>query len=274
MTLNCNGSLIDLSEPKVMGILNRTPDSFFDGGRLVDDRSVLLKAEELIKEGATFVDVGGYSTRPDAGDVSEDEELHRVISTISLLTKNFPKLLLSVDSFRSRVAKEGVAAGACMINDVSGGTLDREMLQTVADCQVPYVMMHMRGNPTTMKNLNQYENVTQDVVFELSKHLAKARELGINDVIIDPGFGFAKNIQQNFEMLQHLEHFQHLDCPLLIGISRKSMIYKTLGISPEEALNGTTALHAIALVKGAHILRVHDVKEAMECIHLLKNFKN
>lgn len=273
MTLNCNGKLIDLETPKVMGILNRTPDSFYDGGKLKDDRSILMKAEKFLKEGATFLDVGGYSTRPGAADVAISEELDRVLSTLSVLKKNFPEALISVDTFRSKVARNSIEAGASLINDISGGTLDDKMLPTIAALQVPYVLMHMRGTPQTMGSLTQYGKVTEEVVFELSQKIAKARSLGINDIIADPGFGFAKTIQQNFEMLSELEHFLHLDVPLLIGISRKSMIYRTLGVTPEEALNGSTALNAIALLKGAHILRVHDVKEAMECVHLLEKFK-
>ncbi len=273
MTLNCKGNLIDLTTPRIMGIMNRTPDSFYNGSQLHDERAVLLKAEQFLKEGATFLDVGGYSTRPGAQEVTIEEELKRVVSTVALLVDNFPEAILSVDTFRSEVARAGIEAGAAMVNDVSGGSLDDTMLSTIAEYQVPYVLMHMRGTPQTMSTLTQYGNVTEEVVFELSQKIAQARERGINDIIADPGFGFAKTIPQNFEMLSHLEHFLHLDVPLLVGISRKSMIYKTLEITPEEALNGTTALNSIALLKGAHILRVHDVKEAMECVHLLENFK-
>lgn len=274
MTVNCKGTLIDLDSPKIMGILNLTPDSFYDGGELQDDRSVLLKAEQLLNEGACFLDVGGYSSRPGADEVPTEAEINRVIPSIELLLKNFPEALISIDTFRSEVAQRAVEAGAAMVNDISGGDLDGAMLATIAKLQVPYIMMHMRGTPKNMSTLNQYDNITKEVVFELSQKIANARSLGINDIIADPGFGFAKNIQQNFQMLKHLEHFLHLDVPLLVGISRKSMIYKTLKTTPEEALNGTTALNAIALFKGAHILRVHDVKEAVECVHLLDNFKN
>lgn len=273
MTLNCQGNLINLQTPKIMGILNRTPDSFYDGGQLKEERALLLKAEEMLKEGATFLDVGGYSTRPGAREVPVAEELKRVISTITILRQNFPEALISVDTFRSEVACKAVEVGAAMVNDISGGTLDDHMLATIGELQVPYVLMHMRGTPETMTSLTQYGNVTEEVLFELSQRLAKARSFGINDIIIDPGFGFAKTIPQNFVMLSELEHFLHLETPLLVGISRKSMIYKTLELNPEEALNGTTALNAIALLKGAHILRVHDVKEAMQCVRLLENFK-
>ena len=274
MTVNCKGTLIDLDTPRIMGILNRTPDSFYDGGTLLDERAVLLKAEQLLKEGASFLDVGGYSSRPGADEVSVDEEMHRVVSTTEVLLKNFPDALISVDTFRSAVAKKAIDVGAAMVNDISGGTLDVAMLSTIAELQVPYILMHMRGTPQTMQSLAQYENVTKEVVFELSQRIARARSLGINDIIADPGFGFAKTIEQNFQILKQLEQLSHLDVPLLVGISRKSMIYKSLGNSPDEALNGTTVLNTIALLKGANILRVHDVKEALECVRLLDNFKN
>jgi len=273
MTLNCNGSLIDLTTPRIMGILNLTPDSFYDGGTLADERALLMRAETMLKEGATFLDVGGYSSRPGAANVSEEEELRRVIPAIAHLVKEFPEALLSVDTFRSNVAKESVALGAAMINDISGGDFDEEMFATVAGLNVPYILMHMRGTPQTMIELSNYKNVTTEVVYELSKKLSNLRSLGVNDVVIDPGFGFAKNIAQNFELMHHLEQLQLLDAPILVGISRKSMIYKTLGTDPEEALNGSTILNTVALMKGANILRVHDVKEAMECIQLLENLK-
>jgi len=273
MTINCKGQLIDLSIPKVMGILNLTPDSFYDGGRLKNDKIILLQAEKMLQDGATFLDLGGYSSRPGADHVPEEDEKQRILPAIELLVKNFPDALLSVDTFRSQIAKESIARGACMINDISGGTLDNEMMATVGKIQVPYVAMHMRGTPQTMTSLANYENVTKDVLFECSEIVQKAKSHTINDIIIDPGFGFAKTAAHNFELLNNLELFSQLRCPLLIGISRKSMIYKTLKTSPQEALNGTTALHSIALLKGAHILRVHDVREAQEVVILLENFK-
>ncbi|MBW2936548.1 dihydropteroate synthase [Aureisphaera sp. CAU 1614] len=274
MTLNCKGTLINLATPKVMGILNITPDSFYDGGNLTNERLILAQAEKMLEEGATFLDIGGYSSRPGAEDISETEELNRVIPAIEVILKQFPKALISIDTFRSEVAKKSVEAGAVMVNDISAGKLDSNMMKTVAQLKIPYVMMHMKGNPKTMVSLSEYKNVTKEILFYFSEKLAEARTLGMNDVIVDPGFGFAKTRHHNFELLNHLELFKSLEVPLLVGISRKSMIYKTLQTTPEEALNGTTALHSIALLKGASILRVHDVKEAIECVTLLENFKN
>jgi dihydropteroate synthase len=272
MTINCKGTLIDLSRPKVMGILNSTPDSFYDGGVLKTDADLLGQAEKMLNNGATFLDIGGYSSRPGATDIPEAEEVKRVIPAIEIILKNFPEALISIDTFRSKVAKKAIESGAALVNDISAGMLDEAMLPTVAQLQVPFVMMHMRGNPQTMQSLTDYENVTLDVLHYFSERIAAARTLGINDIIADPGFGFAKTIPQNFELLSKLELFKNLNIPILIGISRKGMIHKTLDITPEEALNGTTALNSIALLKGASILRVHDVKEAVECVNLLSKF--
>lgn len=269
MTINCKGTLIDLSTPKVMGIINITPDSFYDGGVLNNERDILGQAEKMLNEGASFLDIGGYSSRPDAQEISVNEELKRVIPAVELILKHFPKALISVDTFRSEVAQESVKAGAAMINDISAGHLDELMLPTIAALQVPYVMMHMRGTPQTMKNLTDYEDVTLDVLHYFSERIAAARTLSINDIIADPGFGFAKTRKHNFELLNQLELFKNLEIPLLVGLSRKSLIYKTLNVKPQEALNGTTALNSIALIKGANILRVHDVKEAMEAVKLI-----
>jgi len=268
MTINCKGQLIDLSIPKVMGILNITPDSFYDGGKYKNDKDILYQAEKMLNEGATFIDIGAYSSRPNAEHISEEEELNRIIPIIETLSKTFPNILMSIDTFRSRVAKEGIQSGACMINDISAGKLDQDMIQMVADLHVPYVMMHMRGNPQTMQNFTSYEYLIKDILFYFSECIAIARSGGIVDIIIDPGFGFAKTIVQNFEMLKHLDHFKRLDLPILVGVSRKSMIYKSLDITAIDALNGTTVLNTIALQNGANILRVHDVKEAMECVRL------
>ncbi|MFT4696908.1 MAG: dihydropteroate synthase [Flavobacteriaceae bacterium] len=256
-----------------MGILNITPDSFFDGGSLISEKEVLQKAEKMLEEGATFLDVGGYSSRPRADFVTEEEEIKRVIPVIQLLNKEFPEAILSIDTFRSKIAEMAVLAEAAIVNDISGGSLDNQMFETIAKLKVPYIVMHMRGTPKTMVNLTEYEDVTKDLLYYFSEKLKKATSLGIKDVILDPGFGFAKTQEQNFELMNHLELFQHLDAPLLVGISRKSMIYTSLKNSPKEALNGTTALHSIALLKGANILRVHDVKEAKECITLMQNLK-
>jgi len=271
-SINCKGTLIDLSTPKVMGILNITPDSFYDGGKLKDDSAILMQAEKMLNNGATFLDMGGYSSRPGATDIPESEEVKRVIPAIEIVLKNFPEALISIDTFRSEVAKKAIESGAALVNDISAGKLDEAMFSTVAQLQVPYVMMHMRGTPQTMKNLTDYENVTLEVLHYFSERIATARQVGIHDIIADPGFGFAKTLEQNFELLSQLELFKNLQIPLLVGLSRKSMIYKTLGITPKEALNGTTTLNSIALIKGANILRVHDVKEAVECVDLLSKF--
>ncbi|MBB3123805.1 dihydropteroate synthase [Mesoflavibacter sabulilitoris] len=268
MTINCKGKLIDLSTPKVMGILNVTPDSFFDGGRYKDENSILNQVENMLNQGATFIDIGAYSSRPNADFVTENEELQRIVPIVELLVKYFPEIIISVDTFRSEVAKQTIKAGASLINDISAGFLDEKMLQTVANLSVPYIMMHMRGTPQTMQTLTDYDNLTKDVNFYFSERISKARALGIIDLILDPGFGFAKTTQQNFELLNQLELLNIADLPLLVGVSRKSMIYKTLDTTAQNALNGTTALHMIALQKGAKILRVHDVKEAKECITL------
>lgn len=268
MTINCKGNLIDLTSPKVMGILNITPNSFFDGGKYTDENSVLQQVEKMLVDGATFIDVGAYSSKPNAEFVSEDEEISRLIPVIKLILKNFPETLISVDTFRATVAKKAIENGACIINDISAGSLDENMIQTVAKLQVPYIMMHMKGNPQTMQSLAQYENIVKEMLFYFSEKVAQARSFGINDLIIDPGFGFAKTLEQNFEVMNKLELFQMLELPLLVGVSRKSMIYKTLETSAEFALNGTTVLNTIALQKGVKILRVHDVKEAMECVKL------
>ncbi|GHA27644.1 dihydropteroate synthase [Salinimicrobium marinum] len=274
MTINCKGTLIDFSTPKVMGIVNLTPDSFYDGGRNSSEKDYLQHAEKMLKEGADFIDVGAYSSRPGAVDISEEEELMRLIPVVQLLLKEFPEVFLSIDTFRSEVARQAVENGAALINDISGGSLDSEMLKTVAELQVPYILMHMRGNPKNMKDLNQYDDLIKDLLFYFSEKISEARDLGINDLIIDPGFGFSKNIAQNFELLSKLELFKSLNLPLLSGISRKSLIYKTFHTTPDEALNGTTVLNTISLLKGAHILRVHDVKEAVECVKLTSLVRN
>ncbi|MCB7481424.1 dihydropteroate synthase [Christiangramia sediminis] len=274
MFINCKGSLIDLSHPKVMGIINITPDSFYSGSRFESEKEILKQAEKMLTEGATFLDLGAYSSRPGADDISVEEELKRMIPAIELILKEFPEAVISVDTFRAKVANNSIQAGAAMINDISAGKLDQEMLSVIAENQVPYIMMHMKGTPQTMKDLNQYEDLTSEVLFYFSERIRAARELGINDIIIDPGFGFAKNIAQNFELLSKLELFNNLELPLLVGVSRKSMIWKKLNISANEALNGTTVLNTAALFKGANILRVHDVKEALECIKLTHELRN
>ncbi len=251
-----------------MGILNVTPDSFYDGGSYQNQNKIIHHVEHMLNEGATFIDIGAYSSRPDADHISEAEELQRLIPIIKLLVKTFPEILISVDTFRSEVARQSISNGACMINDIAAGTLDDAMLKTAADLHVPYIMMHIKGEPKTMQQLTQYEHLVKDILFYFSERIAAARALGMTNIIIDPGFGFAKTTEQNFELLNHLELFQMLELPILIGLSRKSMIYKTLKTTPKDALNGTSILNTIALQKGANILRVHDVKQAVECIKL------
>lgn len=268
MTINCKGQLIDLSTPKILGILNITPDSFYDGGKLKDSDSVLTKAAQMLSEGADFLDLGGYSSRPGATDISVEEEINRVLPVVQLLQKHFPEVVISIDTFRSKVAAACLVEGAAMINDISAGKLDADMLATVAEFQVPYIMMHMKGTPQTMQSLANYDNVTVEVTQYFSERIAAARAAGINDVIIDAGFGFAKTTAHNFQLLKELAHLKQLEVPVLTGISRKSMIYKTLNITAKEALNGTSALHMMALQNGSSILRVHDVKEAKECVQL------
>lgn len=267
-TLNCRGKLIDLTIPKVMGIINVTPDSFYDGGKTTSENEILKQAEKMLLDGASFLDIGGYSSRPGAEEISESEEIRRVTEAIQLILKKFPKALISVDTFRSKVAKKAIEVGAAIVNDVSGGTLDPKMYETVGKLKVPYILMHMRGTPKTMAKLTDYKNVTSDVLKDLSKKIALARAEGINDIISDPGFGFAKTREQNFEVLNNLELFKNLEIPMLSGVSRKSFIYKTLNTTPENALNGTTFVNTVSLMKGAAILRVHDVKEAVECVKL------
>lgn len=276
MTINCKGQLVDLSIPKIMGILNITPDSFFDGGAHTQPAALLEKVAVMVAEGATFIDIGGYSSRPNAHHISEEEELQRVLPVLALLLREFPKTLFSVDTFRSKVADECLHMGAALINDISGGSLDAQMLPTVAKHQVPYVMMHLKGTPKTMQQNAFYTDMVQEILFYFSEKVALARQVGINDIIIDPGFGFAKTIAQNFELLSKLDLFKSLELPILVGLSRKSTIYKTLDTDARGALNGTTVLNTLALERGAHILRVHDVLEAVECIKLVEalNGKN
>lgn len=268
MTINCLGQLIDLSTPKVMGILNVTPNSFYDGGQYITEKSVLNQVEKMLQEGATFIDVGAYSSKPNAELITVEDEIERLLSVVKSILKQFPETLLSIDTFRSDVAKISLDHGAAIINDIAAGNLDEKMMETVAQYQVPYIMMHMKGTPQTMNSLAQYDNIVKEMLFYFSEKVSQARSFGINDLIVDPGFGFAKTIDQNYEVLQKLELFQMLDLPVLAGISRKSMIYKTLETSPAEALNGTTVLNTIALTKGAKILRVHDVKDAVETVKL------
>jgi dihydropteroate synthase len=273
MTINCKGQLIDLTTPKVMGILNLTPNSFFDGGKFKTETEILKQVEKMLTDGAAFIDIGAYSSKPSAELVSEVEELNRILPVVKLIVSHFSEAILSIDTFRSEIAKVCIENGAAIINDISAGNLDSKMLETIAEYKVPYIMMHMRGTPQNMQSMTDYDNLLKDILFYFSENIAKARGYGINDLIIDPGFGFAKTLEQNYELLRNLELFVMLELPLLAGFSRKSMIYKTLNSTAEDALNGTTVLNTIALTKGTKILRVHDVKEAVECVTLLNKVK-
>ncbi len=252
-----------------MGIINVTPDSFFSGSRKAGTDDILETAEMMLREGATFLDIGGYSSRPGAENISIEDEITRVVHPIEAITKRFPEAIISVDTFRSEVAKRAVDSGAAIINDISAGHLDENMLESVAEMNVPYITMHMRGTPQTMKSLTDYQDILLEMTNYFSTVLDRCNQLGIKDVIIDPGFGFAKTAEQSFDLLNRLDHFHHLNRPLLVGVSRKSMIYRTLNLTAEEALNGTSVLNTVALLKGATILRVHDVKEAVEAVKLV-----
>lgn len=269
MTINCKGSLIDLSTPKVMGILNITPDSFFDGGKYKNEEEILVQSKKMLDEGATFIDVGAYSSRPGAKHISEEDELNRILPVVELLVRNFPEIIISVDSFRSSVAEESIKAGAALINDISGGKMDEEMFRVIAKLQVPYIMMHMQGKPQDMQLNPIYKDVVTEVISFFAEQLFKLRQLKVNDVVVDVGFGFGKTITHNYELLQKLSLFKNLEVPILTGVSRKSMLYKLLDVLPKEALNATTVANTIALLNGTSILRVHDVKEAVEAIKIV-----
>ena len=269
-SINCNGTLIDLTSPKIMGILNITPDSFFDGGKYNNETTILTQVEKMLSEGATFVDVGAYSSRPGAKHISETEELNRILPVIKLLKSEFSNLLISVDTFRSTIAKQCISNGACMVNDISAGSMDQTMFATIAELQVPYIMMHMQGTPQNMHNNPTYNDVVKEILFYFSQKINELHALGINDIITDPGFGFGKTIAQNYELLNNLNLFKNLEVPILVGLSRKSMLFKPLEITQNEALNATTSANTIALLNGANIIRVHDVKEAFEAIKIVE----
>ena len=270
-TINCRGKLIDLASPIVMGILNVTPDSFFADSRAPNVVALLTQAERHLSEGATILDIGGMSTRPGAEMINETTELNRIVPAIRAITRAFPKAIVSVDTFRANIARACVQEGAHIVNDISGGSLDERMFETVADLNVPYILMHTRGTPQTMQSLTQYNDVTLEILDFFIERVGILGGLKVKDIILDVGFGFAKNTVQNFELLKKLHIFKILECPILAGISRKGMIWKTLGITPEESLNGTTAAHVFALQGGAKILRVHDVKAAIETIRIFEN---
>lgn len=267
--MNIRGRLISLANPKIMGVLNVTPDSFYRGSRFDSEDAILKQTEKMLHDGATFIDVGGYSSRPGAEEITSSEEIRRTSTAVQFIVKSFPEAIISIDTFRSEVAHVAIQEGASMINDISGGTLDSEMFALAAKAQIPYVLMHMRGDPKTMTGLSHYDNVVKEVTDYFHDRIHQLHALGVKDIIIDPGFGFAKNIEQNFKLLQSLEYLRILDKVLLVGISRKSMIWKTLSTTPDEALNGTTCLNTVAVLKGANIIRVHDVKEAAEVCKLI-----
>lgn len=273
-TININGQLLDLSIPKVMGIVNLTPDSFFESSRAQTDVQVAERVNLLLTEGADMLDVGAYSSRPGAVDLPEEEEMRRLRKGLSVLRKEAPDAIVSVDTFRADVAKMCIEEyGVAIINDIAGGELDSNMFSTIARAHVPYIIMHMQGTPQNMQQAPHYEDVLKEVMLHLADKVKTLQDMKVNDIILDPGFGFGKTVAHNFELLAHLNEFDIFQLPLLVGVSRKSMVYKTLEITPAEALNGTTVLHTIALSKGANILRVHDVKEAVEAVKLWQNVK-
>lgn len=273
-TINIKGDLFPLDRPVVMGILNVTPDSFFAGSRKRTEAEIAMRIEEILAQGGDWIDIGGYSSRPDATPVTADEEMRRLELGLEILRHDYPSVPVSVDTFRADVARCCVEKyGVAMINDISAGELDPEMFRTVADLKVPYIMMHMRGTPQTKDSLTDYTNLMDEIMLYFAEKVRQLRLMGVSDLILDPGFGFSKTLEQNYELMAHLREFGIFDLPILVGISRKRMIYQLLGGSPEESLNGTTALHAYALLNGADILRVHDVKEAVEAVRIVQKIK-
>ncbi len=273
-SLNCKGNLVFIERPLIMGILNLTKDSFYEGSRMENIQAIKNKAQQMLSEGADILDLGAQSTRPASIRISAEEELEKLLPAIEILIKNFPEIIISIDTYHSEVAKKCIESGTAIINDISGGEMDKNMIKTVAQLKVPYICMHMKGVPETMQQQTNYEDVTKEVLDFFIQKIDECKRAGIRDLIIDPGFGFGKNISQNLHLLKHLEIFKILEKPIMAGVSRKSTIYKTLKISAEESLNGTTVLNTIALLNGASILRVHDVKEAKETVTLLEAFRN
>ena len=272
--INVKGQLMDLSQPKVMGILNVTPDSFYAESRLQTEKEIILRLQEMENEGASIMDIGAYSSRPNAQHISIEEEMERLRNCLPLVNKECPNAIVSIDTFRADIAKMCVEEyGAAMINDISAGNMDKQMFATIAQLGVPYIIMHMQGTPQDMQSAPHYDNLLKEVFYYFSEKISKLRDLGVKDIILDPGFGFGKTLEHNYQLMNHLEEFSTFELPLLVGISRKSMIYKLLGTSPEEALNGTTALNTISLLKGANILRVHDVKAAVEAVNIVEKMK-
>lgn len=273
MILNINGGVFDLSSPKIMGVLNVTPDSFYDGGVFSNEKKILAQVEKMILDGADIIDIGGFSSKPGAKTISLKEEEKRVIPIIKLINKTFNKIIISVDTFRSEIAEKSLNEGASIINDISGGDLDKNIYQISYKYKAPYIMMHMNGVPSNMQNNPKYENINHDIIKDFTSKIDSAEKKGVCDIIIDPGFGFGKTIQHNYQILNNLKLYTVLKKPILVGISRKSMIYKLIKTDPSKALNGTTSLNTIALINGANILRVHDVKEAKEVIKLYSFLK-
>lgn len=269
-TLNIKGRLVSAGDPMIMGILNVTPDSFYDGGRYTEEDSIKCRIDSILEEGADIIDIGAYSSRPGATDISVEEEWKRLEKALSLIFKMHPDAVVSVDTFRSEIARKAIEAGAAMVNDISGGDSDTDMFSTIADLHVPYIMMHMQGTPQTMQDSPRYNNVTNDILELFNLKINRLRELGVKDIILDPGFGFGKTTNDNYDIMNNMEKFRIFGMPLLVGVSRKSMIYKTLNTDAAKSLNGTSVLNTIALIKGAAILRVHDVREAVECVKLYK----
>ena len=274
MTINCAGKLVDLSTPKIMGILNVTPDSFYDGGVHNSDKKILKHVEKMLNDGAVFIDIGAYSSRPNGINIDENEELNRIVPALELVNNKFPETIISIDTFRSKVAETCLNSGASIINDISAGEMDKKMMKIVGKYKVPYVMVHMKGNPQNMMNKINYDKMLKEIIQYFSKKINQAISHKINDIIIDPGFGFAKDVNQNFDLLNNMDMLKILEKPMMVGISRKSMIYKSLQTNAKESLNGTTVLNTISLIKGASILRVHDVKEANECVKLINALNN
>ena len=270
MTINIKGTLLDLTKPKIMGILNITPDSFFDGGDYNSEYKILNQVEKMLSEGADIIDVGGHSSRPGAKKISIEKETERVIPIIKLITGKFKNTIISIDTFRSEIARKAIEAGASIINDISGGDLDNKMYEVAGELKVPYIIMHMKGVPSNMQNNTEYDNVIFDIIKNLSYKIDLAKKAGVLDIIIDPGFGFGKSLKDNFKILKNLSSFKQLNQPIMVGLSRKSMIYKLLESSANDALNGTTCLNSISLNNGANIIRVHDVKEAKETVKLIE----
>ena len=274
MNINCGGKLIDLTKPKIMGILNVTPDSFYDGGKFLNSDKYLIQVEKMLNEGATFIDIGGMTSKPGSKEIPVSEELSRVIKAVENVSNKFPKAIISVDTYRSEVAEESVNSGAQIINDISGGSFDNKMFNTIAKLNVPYIIMHINEKPETMQQNPEYEDILFEIGYYFSKKVFKARAAGINDIIIDPGFGFGKELDDNYKILKNLNALMVENIPMMIGVSRKSMIYKKLKITSDQSLNGTTCVNTIGLIQGVNILRVHDVKEAKQCIDIVNSLNN